>query len=98
MSAYLADATTMKRRSNCPLRTTRCTAIRYYQDGSAKLHKGTVALNPALRTERRLVGVEIKGPKVTPFAHAGRLMSMNWSCFPLSASRLFSTNCYPRTR
>ncbi len=48
-------------------------AVRYYQEASAKLHKGTVALNPALRPERRLVGVEIKGQKVTPFSPRGPL-------------------------
>ena len=48
-------------------------AVRYYQEASAKLHKGTVSLNPALRPERRLVGVEIKGQKVMPFCPRGPL-------------------------
>ncbi len=48
-------------------------AIRYYREASAKLQKGTVALNPSLRPDRRLVGVEIIGPKVTPFAPRGPL-------------------------
>ena len=48
-------------------------AVRYYQEASAKLHKGSVALSPALRLERRLVGVEIRGPKVTPFSLRGPL-------------------------
>ncbi len=48
-------------------------SVRYYHEASAKLKKGSVALNPALRPERRLVGVEIKGSKVMPFSLRGPL-------------------------
>jgi hypothetical protein len=48
-------------------------AVRYYQEASAKLHKGTVSLSPALRSDRRVIGVGIDGPKVTPFSPRGPL-------------------------
>lgn len=48
-------------------------AIRFYREASAKLKKGTVELNPALRADRRLVGMEISRTKVTPFCPRGSL-------------------------
>jgi len=48
-------------------------AARYYHDAEAKLHKGTLALTPSLRSDRRLIDVEINGPKVTPFSPRGPL-------------------------
>ena len=47
--------------------------VRYYREATAKLHKGTADLSPSLRADRRLVGVEISGAKVTPFAPRGPL-------------------------
>ena len=47
--------------------------IRYYREATAKLRKGTVTLNPALRPEHRLVAVEIVGSKATPFSPRGPL-------------------------
>ena len=48
-------------------------AVRFYRDANAKLKKGTVELNPTLRAERRLVGLEITGAKSTPFCPRGPL-------------------------
>jgi hypothetical protein len=48
-------------------------AVRYYREAEAKISKGKVSLNPALRSGRRLVGVEISGSKLTPFSPRGPL-------------------------
>jgi hypothetical protein len=48
-------------------------AIRFYREASAKLQKGSISLNPALRRDHCLVGVEINGAKVTPFSPRGPL-------------------------
>ena len=50
-------------------------SVRYYQEASASLKKGSVAQSPALRPESRLVGVEILGGKETLFSPKG---SFNW--------------------
>ena len=50
-------------------------SVRYYQEASASLKKGSVAQSPALRSESRLVGVEISGGKETLFSPKG---PFNW--------------------
>ena len=47
--------------------------VRYYHEASATLKKGTVVLNPTLRPESRLVGVEIVGGKGDPLLAQGSL-------------------------
>jgi hypothetical protein len=45
--------------------------VRFYNQAMAKVKKGTIEKSPALRKANCLVGVEIVGPKVTPYSLAG---------------------------
>lgn len=48
-------------------------SIRYYDKASAAIQVGSEAMKPALRDERRLVGVSIEGEKVVLFSPRGSL-------------------------
>ena len=57
--------------------------VRYYHEAAATLKKGTVAQNPTLRPENRIVGVEIVGGKETLFSPKG---PFNWDELDLVAT------------
>jgi len=48
-------------------------AIRYYEKADASIHVGDDAFKPTLRDERRLIGVEVRSPKVVMFCPKGPL-------------------------
>ena len=48
-------------------------SVRAYHDAHALVRKGETELKPTLRSERSLIAVEVKGPKVTTFSPQGPL-------------------------